>query len=516
MKLTKRLFSILMTAALVLALSVSAFAADTYTITINNTASGHTYEAYQIFSGDLSGTTLSNIQWGSGVTDAGKTAIGKAADKAASLTTADDAKTFAQTVGQYLSTTIAGTSTEAKDESGKTTSYTIGNLAAGYYLVKDRDGTQTGGTDAYTGYILEVVKDTAVSPKGKVPTVEKKVKDTNDSTGETTDWQDSADYDIGDKVPFQLTGTLPANYADYTKYKYTFHDTESAGLTFDSSSVVVKVGDKTVDSSSYTVVSTGLTDGCTFEVQFTDLKAIKDNTGAAISTTKDSTITVEYTATLNENATLGSTGNTNDVTLEFSNNSNKGGEGDTGKTPKDTVIVFTYKTVINKVSKDKQPLTGAGFTLEKLYKGTTTAEDQWKAITVVENEAGTTFTFSGLDDGIYRLTETTTPAGYNSIDPIYFTVTAEHDVKSDTPTLTSLSAKQTDASGAEITTGAIASFSAVLKDGSVSTDIVNNAGSTLPSTGGIGTKIFTFGGIALMLAAAVMYITKRKVSREEK
>jgi fimbrial isopeptide formation D2 family protein/LPXTG-motif cell wall-anchored protein len=500
MKTSKKILSVLLALTLVLALSVCAFAADSYTITINSTASGHTYEAYQIFSGDLSESTLSNIKWGSGVSAAGQTALGNAATKAATLKTAEDAKAFAQEVGPYL-TSAAGNSTE------KAGPYTISGLAAGYYLVKDKDGTQTG-TDAYTGYILEVVKNTTVVPKGTVPTVQKKVKDTNDSTGVTTDWQDSADYDIGDTVPFQLTGTLPENYADYTTYKYTFHDAESTGLTFNPDSVVVKADGNTI-TSGYTVVTTGLTDGCTFEVQFADLKT------AAPALTAKSVITVEYTATLNNDAKLGSAGNPNTVYLQFSNNYNQGGSGDTGKTPTDKVIVFTYKTVVNKVDSNKQPLTGAEFTLEKLYKGADGAADSWKAVAVVKNTEGTTFTFSGLDDGSYRLSETTTPAGYNTIDDVYFTVSADHDITSDNPALTSLSATQTAADGSSLSTGVIATFTAVPTDGSLTTDIVNNSGSTLPSTGGIGTTIFTVAGIVLMIGAAVVLVTKRKVSGED-
>ena len=413
-----------------------------------------------------------------------------------------EAKAFAQVVGQNLSKTVAGTSTAG------TGSYTISSLAAGYYLVKDQDSSITGN-DAYTRFILQVVKDETVTPKSGTVTVVKKVKDINDSTDTAlTDWQDSADHDVGDVISFQLKGTLPANYADYTKYKYIFHDTESAGLTFDPNSVVVKADGNTI-TSGYTVVTTGLADGETFEVLFTDLK------NAAPKLTARSVITVEYTAKLNSNAVLGSAGNPNEVTLEFSNNSNQGGEGSTGKTPTDTVIVFTYKTVVNKVDSSNKPLTGAVFTLEKLYKGANGAADTWKNIDVVKDTEGTTFTFSGLDDGRYRLTETATPAGYNSIDPIYFTVTAEHNVNSDNPTLTSLSATQTAADGSDLTTGTVATFTPDVTAGSLTTDIVNNSGSTLPSTGGIGTTIFTVAGIVLMIGAAVVLITKRKVSGEE-
>ena len=144
MKHGKKFASLLLALVMVLGLSITASAADTYSITINNNAEGHTYEAYQIFTGDLSGTTLSNIVWGSGVSEAGQTALGDAAAKAESLKTEADAKAFAKEVAPYL-TTAAGSANTVTD--GK---YVISGLAAGYYLVKDQDGSLTGDNDSYT------------------------------------------------------------------------------------------------------------------------------------------------------------------------------------------------------------------------------------------------------------------------------------------------------------------------------------------------------------------------------
>ena len=222
-----------------------------------------------------------------------------------------------------------------------------------------------------------------------------------------------------------------------------------------------------------------------------------------------SKITVEYTATLNTNAVIGSAGNPNKVMLEYSNNPNQGGEGNTGKTPEDTVIVFTYKTVVNKVDGEGNPLTGAEFTLEKFVKGDDGADEYntvkgtWTPIDVVKNAEGTEFTFKGLDDGIYRLTESVTPAGYNTIDPIVFVVTAEHDILSDNPALTSLNG--------EAVTGLI-DFTPVLDQGALTTDVVNNAGSILPSTGGIGTTLFYVFGTLLVVGAGVLLVVKKRMS----
>lgn len=498
-KMMKKLASIVLAIVTVLAMSIVTWAeGTTYSITINNSAEGHTYEAYQIFTGDLSGTTLSNIVWGSGVSEAGKTALGDVAAKAEALKTEADAKAFAKEVAPYL-TTAAGSANTVTD--GK---YVISGLAAGYYLVKDQDGSLTGDNDSYTEYIVKVVSNTTATPKSDVPSVVKKVKDINDSTEDAlTDWQDSADHDIGDSVPFQLKATLADNVSSYTTYKVVFYDIQSKGLTYNNDAKVYIDGTET---NGFTVTPTANPDGTTtLTVSCDDVKAL----GAGNS----SVITVEYTATLNANAVLGSKGNPNKVYLEYSNNPNKSESGDneTGNTPEDVVIVFTYKTVISKVTKNPDynpdvegseeyiPLTGAEFTLEKYNKET----GEWEEITAVKNDEGTTFTFTGLDDGKYRLTETTTPAGYNSIDPIEFTVTAEHDVLSDNPALTSLSGNAT--------TGEL-TFTSDTTEGSLSADVENRSGSTLPETGGIGTTIFYVIGSILVLGAAVLLITKKRMN----
>ena len=516
MKHIKKLAGLLLALVMALSLAVTAFADEstTYSITINNSTAGHTYEAYQIFTGDLAtneagNKVLSNIVWGSGVSEAGQTALGDAAAKAETLKTEADAKAFAKAVAPYL-TTAAGSANTVTD--GK---YVISGLAAGYYLVKDQDGSLTGDADAYTEYIIKVVSDTTATPKSSVPTVEKKVKDTNDSTGVTSDWQDSADYDIGDSIPFQLKATLANNVSSYTTYKVVFHDTLSKGLTYNNDAKVYIDGTET---NGFTVTATVNADGTTtLTVSCDDVKAL----GAGNS----SVITVEYTVKLNENAVLGSAGNPNEVYLEYSNNPNKSEEGnnETGETPKDVVIVFTYKTIINKVDSENKPLTGAAFKLEKLIKGKDGAADTWttvKEFTV--DETTTSFTFSGLDDGQYKLTETKTPVGYNTIDPIYFVIEATHGETADVPTLKTLNSYLTDANGnkqTEMKDGESVNIDLGTVDltaGSITTTVVNKSGSELPSTGGIGTTIFYVLGGVLVLAAVVLLVTKKRMSGAEK
>lgn len=503
MKKMKKLLSLVLSVVMVVAMGVTVFADGAYKITIEK-AMG-TYKVYQVFKGDLvtkdGNKVLSNVDWGEGVEKftykIGQNEDGtdKMSDNAAEIAEYlsgkgdTEAKAFATEAAKHVKTVAV----EKSVAEGKQENLTIDGLTAGYYVVLNSD---VASGQEISRYILQVVGDATVENKANTVSSEKKVKDTNDTTGETTGWQDSADYDIGDEVPFQLTGTVSSKYDDYKAYKFTFHDQESEGLTFNKDSVVVKVDDKVI-TSGYEVVINPTYDKDTFDVVFADLKKI-DAVHAG------STITVEYTARLNDKAVIGSTGNPNTMHLEYSNNPNDAQGGETGTTPEDKVIVFTYKTVINKVDQNGNPLTGAEFTLEKKIKGENGAEDTWTPIQVVKNEKGTTFTFAGLDDGQYRLTETTTPSGYNTIDPIEFTITAEHDVLSDNPGLTKLNGNQV--------TGEI-TFTKNETEGSLTANVVNKSGSTLPSTGGIGTTIFYVIGGILMVGAGVILISRKRTNK---
>lgn len=496
MKLFKKLASFILAFAMVMAIAMPSvvMAVDNYTITITPTTSDHTYEAYQIFEGKLSNDKLSDIKWGNAITEEGKTALlneynaKDAADLAEKLSKfaskSEQIKAFAKKVSQYLQNP-----TSAKAE-GNTATITVDK--AGYYLIKDQDNSLGENDETYTEFILKVVKNQTVAPKSNKPTSEKKVKDINDSEGTTmTDWQDSADWDIGDKVPFQLKGTVAADYDNYKVYKMTFHDHESKGLTFNKDSVKVYVDGKQVtDTSKYEVVTEGLKDGCTFEVKFADLKQIS-------SVKAGSVITVEYESELNENAVIGSEGNPNTMHMEFSNNPNNEQGGETGKTPDDKVIVFTYKTIINKVDPDGQPLKGAEFKLEKKVG------EEWVEKAVVKNDAGTTFTFKGLDDGVYRLTETVTPEGYNTMNPnpLEFTISATHEETAVEPKLLTLSGNP---KSGDVT------FDSSLENGILTTNIVNKSGSSLPETGGMGTTVLYAAGTLMILAAAAFLVMKKK------
>lgn len=472
--------------------------ADEAANTITGPSNGHTYEAYQIFTGDLTNGKLSNIKWGS-ATEKNGTAVTdeelKAITDLASKTENNNAQTTANSIAQYLKTGALPTATITDDNASA-------QVPAGYYLIKDKAGTIPDG-QAATTYIVTVAGNVTIQPKSDVPSFEKKLKDKNDTEGTTTDWQDSADYDFGDEVPFKLEGTVASNYADYTKYYFAFHDVEETGLTFNKDSVKVYVDDTEI-TTGYQLVTDGLTDGCTFEVKFADLKTI----GAVKAGSK---IRVEYTSTLNENANLGQQGNVNKAKLQFSNNPNdsqNGENGPTGNTPWDNVIVFTYKVVVNKVNKDQQPLEGAAFKLEKKQSNGTYQTVKDFASDVTDSNKPTSFEFKGLDDGEYKLSETKTPAGYNTIQPITFTVTADHTLiwngENRDTVLTKLSGSK---DSGEIT------FTPDASAGSLTANVVNKPGSSLPETGGMGTIVLYVAGAALVVAAGAYFTLKKKYTR---
>ena len=506
MKRVKRVLALLAAFALVLAMAVPAFADET-TYTISTDQANHTYEVYQIFTGDLSVKTLSNVKWGKNSKNNEGANVGAAVlATIEGLKGENDAKIW-NGIEQYVNFETT--------PFAEVTSTTPASVPAGYYIIKDKDGSQNGKQDAYTNYIVQVAGDVKIKPKSSVPTVKKEVKDINDST-ETAlgEWQKDADHDVDDKVCFRLTGTLPENYATYTTYEYIFHDTMSKGLTFDPASVEIYHGDEKtgtkIDASKYTVSPQSDANGVTeITIQFTDLKT-------AVNATSDDEITVVYKATLNENSVIGSEGNPNKVYLEFSNNPN--GKG-TGNTPEDTVTVFTYKVAANKVDGNRNKLAGAGFKLSKFDK----EKNDWKLVGYqnvklgdngnpvetdghyeVANKTATSFAWNRIDDGKYKLEEVVTPAGYNTIDPVEFDVVAGHANLA----LTSLSGTKTDGTVGEYT------FTPDKTEGSLTTDIVNQSGTVLPSTGGMGTTVFYVVGGGLMAVAVVLLVTKKRMENK--
>lgn len=513
MKHMRKILSLLLALVMVLGLATTALAADgdgtatlkEYTFKIQNSATGHNYVAYQVFKGDYDeqSKVLTNIDWGSGVVADGDDGLLKylvdkydsckdctTAINVADVLKADKVENFSNAVAGHLGT-AAGSAT-APDGDGY---YNIKVTGDGYYFIQD-EANLADKNEVATKYIMLVTKEdvTIVKVKGDVPTLTKKVDDVNDTPDGTSSGSnsDSASYDIGDDVPFHLNITIPTDVKDYSEYQLEITDTLSKGLTYNSDAKVTKAGVDVTDK--FTINSaTNADGGTTLTIACAD---IKETDGLNISDMTN--LKVDYTAKLNENAVTGGSGNENKAFLKFSNDPYK---KTLGKTPEDKVVVFTFKVIINKVTTGDQALTGAAFKLEKQTGADTWTEVGNVDITDPANDAISTFTFNGLDNGIYRLTETRTPAGYNSIKPITFRIWAIHDGNSEDPKLTDLHA-----------TGEI-TLTPNMNDGSLTGKVMNKPGNTLPETGGIGTTIFYVVGVILVLGAGVLLVTKKRTAK---
>lgn len=502
MKYMKKLMTLLAVLTLALAMAVPAFAettTTTYTITINNGTG--TYAAYQIFKGDLHDNTLSNIEWGDNVTTAGQAALGNAAEKAETITGETEAKAFASEVAQYLTDPAAGTGTNS-----------ITDLAAGYYLIKNTD-VETG--EVFTDYILQVVKNVTVQPKSGKPTLDKQIKH-----NETGEWGVVGDNQIGDTVEFRTITTVPI-VSGYTEYTYVIYDEMSAGLTSNvknENDVTIKVNDTTELDKKYYTVTVDEKNANKFTVTVDVLKAIQDNkmyTGNKLYT--------YYTGILNENAKVYKDGKQeNKAYLEYSNNPHD--NTTTNKTPEKVVYDWTFKMEVNKIDGESNaPLSDAKFVLSKngnCSLGTIgddgTPSNTTDLIDLIENSDGSytvapadytgsvvnvmtagKITIKGLDDATeYYLYETKAPAGYNRLtDAVKFKITATYNDTGDS--YTSVTAAVND-----------------VEQSSVSVQVANNKGSTLPSTGGIGTTLFYVIGGVLMAVAAVLLVTKKRMNNK--
>ena len=504
-KKLRNCMAILMTLAIMVVTFVSGVqdiyaAGQTYSFTItNNGNTEHQLEAYQIFAGDVSEEggkkILSNIVWGEHIENPGS--LEDALKKAESLKSESDALKFAEELvhENKLKQTQHSITVKAGQQG------TFSNLKAGYYLVKDKDNSQTAD-GAYTLYIMQIVGDAQATTKLDVPKVEKKVQENSNQA-----WQDAADYNFDEKIPYKITGSLPSNYDKYDNYHYSFIDEMSKGLTYNEDAKVFVVnGDEknkqeiTKQAKLNKEIKTEKTTVLTVLIE--DLKKItKDDTQTPVTINNTSKILVEYSAKLNQDAIIGKGGNPNDVYLEYSNNPNKEGDGEYGKTPKDRNIVFTYKVVVNKVDEKQKPLEGAEFTLYKVRGNVETPVG--KAVVSGNN---TVFSFEKLDAGEYILRETKVPQSYNKIPDVKFTITATYDITSDSPELKDLKGNETTINPGVLT------FKSDVEKGSLSTNVVNKKGITLPSTGGMGTYII-YGMGFVCLAYVLGVLLRRKCKR---
>lgn len=554
MKNLKKFFAVVLAVMMVLSLATTAFAADGD----EETATTYQYEIYQIFTGEFEADVLTNVKWGANGTGTEGTAVDD--DTLAALEKADDAASYEEKL-DVITKYVNWDSTPDKVSTTENP-YTLHNLVDGYYLVKDVDGTQDGKYDAYTTYIVQVVDGTlTISRKSDVPTVDKDILE-EDNSGEMVP-VDENNVSIGDTVTYQFTGTLPTNIADYDTYFYKFTDKLSKGLTYTNNMTITVNG---VDVTKYFYVEVSEydeTSGTTIVVAIQDLLELELLTAPVVGDiTKDTEVVVTYTAVLNENAEI-QTGNPNEVDLEYSNDPNDDGEPSqtppppspekptpehpTGVTPPDDVITYTTEIIVKKVDENGNALTGAAFTIEgngvnivvvtaekfvedengeywKLVDGTytttapTIADDEtdnsadyadtttkYALKTVVETVESTnnvsaevyvgedgTVKFTGLGAGEYTITETVVPDGYNSIDPITVTITWN-------------GGNNWTYTGTDVVNGTNIN----------QVTVINQSGTTLPETGGMGTTLFYALGGIMVLAAVVLLVTKKRMSTAE-
>ena len=536
-KAIKKLLAALLAVAMVCAMAIPAFAENSE----GDVDSHHTYSAFQIFKGDVEGNNIkdfkiSNVDWGSNIINNSDDFLNKLreADHIGPLFTnaksaqevlavisqwhdSDDYSiAFARFVCHYLYSNDANPTYVVRAGSN---ALTIPEAKAGYYLFVDTtDFSKDDSYHSYNSFLLMVTKgnwNVPITPKAEKPTVEKKVYDNPDGTS-TGGFGSSADHAINEKFQFQLTATLPDStnraYDYYDKYSVIFHDTLSDGITYDKDdeldSVVIKSNGNTyniTDSSKYTIDTTDPESQNSFVVNI-DVKACAKDAGFDLN--DGATITVTYTAHLNDKAYVntagGSTSNINKVYLTYSNNPKD--ESSIGKTPESTpVYVYTYQLNNTKhQDTEKGPaLEGACFRLYSDEACTDQSEVQLyqkdgfyypikdalgKEAVEMKSAANGTFNVKGLDAGTYYLKETNPPAGYSACKVIPVTIKADHS-RND----------QVNLEGSNLTN-----------------DIVNikAGGITLPSTGGIGTTIFYVVGGGLMVAAIVLLVTKKRMENK--
>ena len=390
------------------------------------------------------------------------------------------------------------TATKSAEVAVGTKTATVSALAYGYYLVVPNPKGSTDQTEPLRGTDAMLVNVNDSTPvvmdlKTVYPTVEKQVQ-----TGEGAA-DDHASASVGDTLNFTLTSTVP-DISEYTQgYQFSFVDTLSEGLTFNSGSVNVMIGDKDV-TSNCTIVNPS-TGNNVLTIHFgTENGSLSDGkydatdlfTGKA-----GQKITVTYTATLNENAVV-ATDELNSVKVVYSNNPTTDG---TGESAESKTHQYTFGFDLNKTD-GTNGLADAKFQLKDsegnvidlisagadTYRPAKTGESGVDTVTTPE---GGVIHFTGLAEGTYQLVETEAPEGYNKVtEPI--TVTIEATYKDD-GTLNTWSVKLGD----EVQQGQ-------------TVEVVNHAGTLLPGTGGIGTVVFTVAGAAIVIAGAAWYISRRK------
>ena len=478
MKRTKRIASVLLALVMALSLITTAFAAgETGSITINNAVVGQTYTIYQIldlesYNKDADAYSYkATADWAKFINDTGVKDVYVNVDAQGYVTwkTGADVAAFAKLAQKY-----AADNKIKNQGSGTAASATVEftGLDLGYYLVDSTLGTICSLDTTNPSVIIK--------EKNAAPTNEKQVQEDSNNG-----WGNTNDADIGQTVNFKSTITAQAGAENYV-----FHDKMSAGLQYTGVTGITLNG-KIVDTANYEVKTTGITDECTFEVVFT--KAFCDTLKA------NDKIVISYTAVVTKDAVIGGDGNLNQSQIEYGEN------GKTTTTPPSKTKTYTWKLDVLKYTMkgdEKTPLAGAKFTLSKNSNGSdpislveveknvyrVATKDDVNTITEITTDATGAFTIQGLDSDTYYLTETAAPAGYNVLKSAI-------EVKvSDKGEVTYI-------------------YDGVTATGTV--EVENNTGAELPSTGGIGTTIFYVVGGLLVVAAGVLLVTRKRMSKSE-
>ncbi len=475
----KKLFAVLVALTLVLSMGTMALAADTGKITIENAENGATYEIYKMLdfvpsntAGDKGIYTIVSDWEGFFAAEPATnyftvtTANGQTTVAAKEGVTEVD-QTIAKAAVKYAEDNSIGATKTAK-ASGSAVEFT--DLALGYYAIDTSLGTLCALTNTNSTF--------TATEKNEKPEIDKLVQEDADSS-----WGKVNDADIDQTVNYKATVTVAKGAVNYV-----MHDKMSEGLTFDGE-VTVKIGEAEVDAGNYTLKTEGISDGCTFEVEFKN---------EYISTLEKGTkLDVYYSATLNENAAVATAGNSNEVVLKY-------GDNNEFETNKKETKTYTWKIDAFKYTEDggkEVALAGAKFQLldkdGTAIKFTAVADaavptymvDADGAVTEITTDANGKFEFIGLDEGTYKLHETEAPEGYNKLaNDVEVVITSTH-------------------SDADLT----ASYEINGKD-PATIKVENKTGGLLPDTGGIGTTVFYIVGIALMLGAAVLLISKKRMA----
>lgn len=512
-----------------LAKADTAPAPETIHLTINDAASDFKYNGYRIMTAEVNGDdkdavkyTL-NKKYENVVLDAAKSvdssvtdftsfkAFLKKNEKSANSTTGESSEMRKFADKLYKKIQSANLERDKAFQSGDNTVNV--DKEAGYYLLVDATADNSDNPHNYSATLLTglVNKDVTLNVKSSTPIVHKKVLegDTDKKESERS-YVDATDYAAGDTIPFMITGTISSQIKSYDNYTYYFTDELPKGLTLDEDSITVQAekvtsgyakginatnATKLTKDTDWKATVTKNNDGTTLRVDLNDLKTLVEN--GKLST--DDTIVVTYNAKLNDNAVIGAAGNVNNVKLTYSNNPTSDG---TGTTTNKNAKVYTYELDVNKVTGQKA-LAGAGFTLYKKD-----AKGEYKEVKVLTPEdavAGSDsnvknkYVFKELDQGEYKISETTVPKGYHKADDVTFKITATFEGQ--------------NTAGAALKTLSVdnSSLTADTNSGIVSTNVnnVSDKGFVLPSTGGMGRYIFLAAG-ALVVVAAVAFPSLKK------